>query len=118
MGHEAPFWDSRDDFGDTNMLVVTAEEGASLARALGPHWTLLMRRHGAVVVGRSVRECVFRSVQLKCNAELQFGAAALGNVSPLTAKEIELASEMNLRPVILARAWEVWAARAAEGRAP
>jgi ribulose-5-phosphate 4-epimerase/fuculose-1-phosphate aldolase len=31
-----PFWDQRDEFGDTNMLVQKPEEGASLARALGP----------------------------------------------------------------------------------
>jgi ribulose-5-phosphate 4-epimerase/fuculose-1-phosphate aldolase len=111
MGHEAPFWDSRDEFGDTNMLVMTAEEGASLARALGPHWTLLMRRHGAVVAGRSLRECVFRSFHLKQNAELQLRAAALGAISPLSAGEISLASEMNLRPVIVARAWEYWCTR-------
>ena len=35
IGH-VPFWDQRDEFGDTNMLVVKPEEGASLARALGP----------------------------------------------------------------------------------
>src|SRR5258706_5433526 len=28
----APFWDSRDEFGDTNLLVVKPAEGASLAR--------------------------------------------------------------------------------------
>jgi ribulose-5-phosphate 4-epimerase/fuculose-1-phosphate aldolase len=114
MGHHAPFWDARDDFGDTNMLVMTAEEGASLARALGEHWTLLMRRHGAVVAGRSLKECVFRSVHLKQNAELQLRAAALGQVSPLSEGEVTLASEMNLRPVIIARAWEYWKERAAQ----
>ncbi len=51
MGAVAPFWDSRDDFGDTNLLVVKPEEGASLARALGSHSMVLMRRHGATVVG-------------------------------------------------------------------
>jgi ribulose-5-phosphate 4-epimerase/fuculose-1-phosphate aldolase len=112
MGHEARFWDSRDEFGDTNMLVATAEEGASLARALGDNWVVLMRRHGAVVAGRSVRECVFRSVHLKQNAELQLRAVTLGHVSKLTAEEVTLASEMNLRPVILARAWDYWSARA------
>ena len=112
MGREAGFWDSRDEFGDTSLLVRTAEEGASLARALGANWTVLMRRHGAVVTGRSLRECVFRSVHLKLNAELQLRAAALGEISPLTAKEIELASEANLHPVIMARAWEYWTTRA------
>jgi HCOMODA/2-hydroxy-3-carboxy-muconic semialdehyde decarboxylase len=115
MGREAPFWDSRDEFGDTNMLVATAEQGASLARALGGHWVVLMRRHGAVVAGRSVRECVFRSVYLQQNAELQWRAIQLGAVHPLTPGEIELAAEANLRPVIVARAWDNWVARAAAG---
>jgi ribulose-5-phosphate 4-epimerase/fuculose-1-phosphate aldolase len=115
MGHAAPFWDCRDEFGDTNMLVASQEEGASLARALGEHWVVLMRRHGAVVAGRSLRECVFRAVHLKQNAEMQMRAAALGGISPLTAEEITLAGEMNLRPVILARAWEYWVSRATGG---
>ena len=51
MGLSAPFWDSRDEFGDTNLLVVKPEEGASLARALGKHAMVVMRRHGATVVG-------------------------------------------------------------------
>src|SRR5262249_35535047 len=33
-GIRPPFWDQRDEFGDTNMLVIKPEEGASLARAL------------------------------------------------------------------------------------
>ena len=61
-GVRPPFWDQRDEFGDTNMLVVKPEEGASLARALGKHWMVLMMRHGVTVAGTSVRDCVFRSV--------------------------------------------------------
>src|SRR5262245_18010890 len=56
MGASAPFWDSRDEFGDTNLLVVKPEEGASLARALGDASIVVMRRHGATVVGGSLRE--------------------------------------------------------------
>ena len=58
---QVPFWDQRDEFGDTNMLVIKPEEGASLARALGPHWMVLMRRHGATVAGMSLRELTFRT---------------------------------------------------------
>ena len=47
LGAKVPFWDSRDEFGDTSLIVAKPEEGASLARALGPHWIVLMRRHGA-----------------------------------------------------------------------
>ena len=33
IGEKVPFWDSRDEFGDTNLLVLKPEEGASLAQA-------------------------------------------------------------------------------------
>jgi len=34
IGDSVPFWDQRDEFGDTNLLVAKPEEGRSLARAL------------------------------------------------------------------------------------
>ena len=48
MGREVPL---RDEFDDTNLIVAKPAEGQSLARALGPHWVLLMRRHGPTVAG-------------------------------------------------------------------
>jgi ribulose-5-phosphate 4-epimerase/fuculose-1-phosphate aldolase len=36
MGETVPFWDQRDDFGDSNLLVVKQEEGRSLSRARPP----------------------------------------------------------------------------------
>jgi len=114
MGRYAPFWDSRDEFGDTNLLVVKPEEGASLARALGSHSIVVMRRHGATVVGGNLRELVFRTIYSAKNAEHQLAAAALGNVSPLTAGEAEMASGLNLAPGPVARAYEYWVRRLAE----
>src|SRR6516162_8080931 len=40
-GETLPFWNQRDEFGDTNLLVVKPEEGRSLARALGSHAAVL-----------------------------------------------------------------------------
>jgi ribulose-5-phosphate 4-epimerase/fuculose-1-phosphate aldolase len=108
MGLEVPFWDSRDDFGDTNLLVIRPEEGASLARALGAHWTVLMRRHGATVAGCGLHEVVFRSIYGVRNAEFQSGAQALGSVGALSPGESEMAGEYNLAPGPVARAWEYW----------
>jgi ribulose-5-phosphate 4-epimerase/fuculose-1-phosphate aldolase len=45
-GEILPFWNQRDEFGDTNLLVVKPEEGRSLARALGSHGAVLMNHHG------------------------------------------------------------------------
>jgi ribulose-5-phosphate 4-epimerase/fuculose-1-phosphate aldolase len=112
VGETVPFWDQRDDFGDTNLLVVKPDEGRSLARALGPHSAVLMRRHGATVVSGNVRELVFRSIAMCQNAEYQMRALALGSLSPLTPGETKLCAAINLSPGPLARAWEYWTARA------
>lgn len=109
LGRKVPFWDSRDEFGDTNLLIVRDDEAASLARALGPHWAVLMKRHGATNVGRSLKELVFRSVYFCRNAEEQRGALALGAVDALSPGEIDKGLE--IRPSPLNRAWDSWAAR-------
>ena len=119
LGDKVPFWDARDDFGDTNLIVAKPEEGASLARALGPHWIVLMRRHGAAVAGVSLEELTFRTIYTTRNAALQIQAHTLGHVSPLSGAETRLASEYNLRPGPVMRAWEYWNVRLdkAEGAA-
>jgi HCOMODA/2-hydroxy-3-carboxy-muconic semialdehyde decarboxylase len=111
MGAKAPFWDSRDEFGDTSLLVIKPEEGRSLARALGAHAMVLMRRHGATVAGGSLHEVVFRSIYSARNAEHQWRAHALGAVGALTAGEAALAAKHNLQPGPVERAWEYWAGR-------
>ena len=111
LGAKVPFWDSRDEFGDTNLLVRTPEEGASHARALGPHWMLLLRRHGASLAGKSVRECVFRSIYTTRNAELQLRAMAIGTLGPLSAGEAEKCGGHNLGARGVERAWEYWVTR-------
>ena len=114
MGQSAPFWDSRDEFGDTNLLVVKPEEGASLARALGSHAIVLMRRHGATVASSNLRELVFATIYSAKNAEHQLAAHLLGNVSPLSPGEAEMACEIHRAPGPLARAYEYWVRRLAE----
>jgi len=111
LGEKVPFWDSRDEFGDTNLIVAKPEEGASLARALGPNWIVLMRRHGATVAGTTLEELTFRTIYTARNAALQIQAHMLSHVSPLNLAETRLAGEYNLRPGPVARAWEYWNVR-------
>jgi HCOMODA/2-hydroxy-3-carboxy-muconic semialdehyde decarboxylase len=111
LGFEIPFWDARDEFGDTDMLVSTLAQGHSLAAAAGSGWAVIMRRHGAVVAGVNVRDTVFRAINLKLNAEVQIQAQALGQISPLTRAEVEMSSSVNLKPVVQERTWEYWASR-------
>jgi HCOMODA/2-hydroxy-3-carboxy-muconic semialdehyde decarboxylase len=111
LGAKVPFWDSRDEFGDTPLVVTTPDQGRSHARALGNHWMVLLRRHGATLAGRSLRECVFRSIYTCRNAELQSRAMGIGSISTLSPGEAALCSEHSLTPRTLGRAWEYWTYR-------
>jgi ribulose-5-phosphate 4-epimerase/fuculose-1-phosphate aldolase len=62
IGARVPTWDSRTRFGDTNLLVTNAAMAADLASALGGRTVILMRGHGCVVAGASLREVVFNSL--------------------------------------------------------
>jgi len=117
MGSRVPFWDSRDDFGSTALVLVKPEEGRSLAKALGKGWMILMGRHGATAAGTSIRETVFRTIFSCKNAELQTQARLLGHVEALDAKEVELAAAYNLRPGPLERAWDYWVKRVRDAEA-
>jgi len=110
---QTPFWDQHDEFGDTNLLVVEQEQGHSLARALGPHSVVLMKRHGATVAGSGLQDVVARSIYLCQNAEYQMHAHLLGTPTPLHPGEIKPAGEGNLSPGPIARAWEYWSQRLA-----
>jgi len=55
MGTDVPIWDSRRQFGDTNLLVTAMPMARDLAAALGDRAVALMRGHGCVVAGGSLR---------------------------------------------------------------
>ena len=110
-GSKPPFWDQYDEFGDTDMLVKKPAEGASLARALGKHDMVLMKRHGVTAVGTSVKMCVFRSIFSSRNAEYQVRGMGLGKIDPLRPGEIELAGKIANSTTGLDRAWEYWLQR-------
>ena len=111
IGACVPTWDSRTRFGDTNLLVTNAEMAADLAAALGHRPAILMRGHGAVVAGASLRAVVFNSIYLQLNADLQMKAGALGDTTFLSDGEI--AAVLRTRgSFTYERAWEFWCRRA------
>ena len=119
IGQTVPFWDQQEEFGDTNLLVAKPEEGRSLARALAANAAVLMRHHGATVVGGDLRELVSRSIFMCQNAVYQLQAQQLGTVSPLSPGETRLAGSLNSLPNVVGRTWEYWSQRLAEaGRLP
>ena len=112
IGHHVPLWDSRDEFGDTNMLIETLPQGHSMAKAMGQERCVLIRGHGATCCGTSLREAVFISVYLKENAELVLNTLPLGEPAYLSAGEIDQTRAMLFSDLAQTRAWDYRAARA------
>ena len=102
-----PVWDIRKDFGDTNMLVSNAAIGKSLATALADKPVVLMRGHGDVTVGPTVKMAVFRAYYTDVNARLQAQALALGGEpNYLTPAEGVKADQTNF--AVMDRIWNLW----------
>jgi len=112
IGHDVPRWDSQDDFGDTNMLVDTLAKGRSMARALGPHPTMLLARHGACCVGSSIQEAVFTAIYMKENAELILQSQACGPLTYSTKGEIDQTAALLRTDICQIRSWDYRKARA------
>ncbi len=115
IGEELPVWDIREKFGDTNLLVTTMEQGRDLARCAGAGRVTLMRGHGCAVSAPSLKMAVTASIYLQANAQLQMDAMRLGQVTYLSAGEIQEMTETQGKPLMGSRAWEYWAARAEDG---
>ena len=111
IGEGVPVFEIREAGGDTDMLVSTPELGRALAKALGNKPAVLMRGHGAVIVGKSIIEAVARSVYLEVNARVQAQAMAMGQrIAYLDEGEVKKRSE---DPDPYGRAWELWKQQAA-----
>jgi HCOMODA/2-hydroxy-3-carboxy-muconic semialdehyde decarboxylase len=112
IGAEIPVWDIRTKFGDTDMLVRSIEQGRDLATALANNTCLLMRGHGAVVVGASVERAVLTAIYLQVNADVLLQALPLGAPQALSAGEIARSAEAQFSPLALDRTWEYFCQRA------
>ena len=120
-GIKPPFWDQHDEFGDTNMLVVKPEEGASLARALGSHWMVLMKRHGVTVAGTSVQRLrvPLRSIR-RAMPNIRCAPWPSAATSPRCRRaKPSWPAQITAKTTGLMRSWEYWSMRVAKaGGAP
>ena len=105
VGEGVPVFEIRDVAGMSDMLVRTPEIGRALAKTLGDKPALLMRGHGAVVVGDSLMQAVGRSIYLQMNARLQAQAIALGGkvtyLEPEESRKVQSSFGYD-------RAWNLW----------
>jgi HCOMODA/2-hydroxy-3-carboxy-muconic semialdehyde decarboxylase len=117
IGAATPIWDSRDQFGDTDLLVRDMAMGRDLARAVGSGTTALMRGHGSVVADRGLRRAVYIAIALQTSAMLQRDTRHYDKRVFLSPGEIERSAGM-LKDVEgqplqgIDRAWEYYCYRA------
>jgi len=111
LGVGVPVFEIRDAAGrGSDMLVRNGAIGAALARVLADKPVALMRGHGAVAVGSSVPQVVFRAYYAEMNARLQAEALRLGPVTYLAADEAAASARTN--DGVLLRAWDLWKRKA------
>ncbi len=112
LGAGIPNFDIRKYSGITNMLVNSPERARPLADVLGDHNAVLMRGHGAAVVGHNLVVTVGRSVYLELNARLQFQAIAIGgNITYLDPEETQQVLKTG-ENVGYERPWQIWKKKA------
>ena len=107
LGCGVPVFEIRKAGGNTDMLIRTPQLGKALADTLGDKNVVLMRGHGATMIGISIPEVVFRAVYSMDNAAVQMQAHLLakdGEVEFLNEEESEKSSRGRNVP----RAWSLW----------
>ena len=110
LGSATPIFEIRDAGGPaTDMLIRDRKLGAALARTLGAATFALMRGHGAVAVGASIKQVVARAIYAEANARLQSEAMRLGEITFLN--EGEAANAARTIDGVLDRPWALWKSR-------
>jgi len=103
-----PVFEIRETGGnETDMLIRNKALGAALAAKLGIGSVALMRGHGDVVVGQSLKTAVFHAIYTEQNARLQSEALRLGGKITFL-NEVEAAKIGAQNDVLVERPWEIW----------
>jgi ribulose-5-phosphate 4-epimerase/fuculose-1-phosphate aldolase len=93
--------------------VESPARAGEMARLLGDSRALMLRGHGAVVVGQSIREVSMLALFLEESARLQSEAMRLGTPMFMEREEAEKIAKRTFKPASVERAWEHYAAKCA-----
>jgi HCOMODA/2-hydroxy-3-carboxy-muconic semialdehyde decarboxylase len=112
LGLGVPKFEIREKAGMTDMLIRTAPIGKALAEKLGDKPMILMRGHGATMVGKTIRHAVYRAVYAAQNAQIQSEALRLGE--PTYLAQEESANYERYIDEVIHRPWNMWIREVAE----
>jgi HCOMODA/2-hydroxy-3-carboxy-muconic semialdehyde decarboxylase len=106
-----PVFDVREVSGPNNDLLIGSPAlGKALAARLGQGLVVLIRGHGWVAAGASVRTAVLHAVYTEIDARAETEALKLGPVTFLNEAEAKNAMALNDRQAD--RPWAIWRAKA------
>jgi ribulose-5-phosphate 4-epimerase/fuculose-1-phosphate aldolase len=89
------------------------EQGAALARSLGPHHALLMRGHGLTLVAESVPALLVDAVHFQENALAMMQVLQAGaEPDPLTEDELVQINKHEMRDFHIGKLWNYYISRA------
>src|SRR5436309_12688754 len=113
LGLGVPVFEIREAGGlATDMLIRSPALGEALAKSLGGAAVGLLRGHGNVVIGASVKEVVFRAVYTEINARLQAEALRIGQGQVVFLSDAEAMAAMTTNQGQIVRPWEPGNAKA------
>ena len=90
---------------DNPELIRTDELGVPVARDMGASGAVLLRGHGALVVGVDVQECATAALYLEESAHRNYLAANLGAIKVYTKDEIRRVREMLASRFVVEKTW-------------
>jgi L-fuculose-phosphate aldolase len=96
---------------DSPLSVSSRDTGARVAAALGGGPALLLKSHGAVIVGGDVVECFALAIYLEENASRQYLAMQIGTPYVFSAAEQQACRARLASPALFRKAWDHYRAR-------
>lgn len=112
----AVFHDDISLFDEFHGIVLDTHEGDAIAAALGPRRGLLLKNHGALVVGANVAEACIGMTVLEWAADVQLRAAAAGPLEKLDAAAAQQSKKFLLDPDNLGLRWDFLKRKIARAR--
>ena len=106
LSHEGTLFAGIPLFDETTLLIRTPEQGRATAAKLNGRRAMLMRRHGATVVGTSVEEAAVLAVLLENAARLQTTASVAGAICDLGDEGAQRQAEQVFYPQNIQKFWE------------
>ena len=92
-------------FAEFDGIVLGRDEGDAIAAALGPRRALLLQNHGAMIVGRNVREATMAALVLEFAADIQLRAMAAGTLCRIPDKEARSSKKFLLSDEVIDGKW-------------